>query len=94
MRADEVISRVWCVAAAAVAATTAMLVVFFATGRASGWLAAAGAVLVFGSSSVPAKHPVVGAAGPLIFQVACSFCRVVCLRTASLITTTAAVSST
>ena len=36
---------------------------------AQGWVGAAGAALVFGGSSLPAKHPAAVAAGPLGFQL-------------------------
>lgn len=35
---------------------------------AQGWVGAVGAALVFGGSSLPAKHPAAAAAGPLAFQ--------------------------
>ena len=50
------------------AVVVALLAVPLDAARDSGVVGAAGAVAVFGASSIPAKHPAVGAADPALFQ--------------------------
>ena len=50
------------------AVVVALLAVPLDAARYSGVVGAAGAVAVFGASSIPAKHPAVGAADPALFQ--------------------------
>ena len=65
----ELSRRVWrSCAVACLCATGALAAHFFLEG-AEGWTAAAGAALVFGSSSLPAKHPRAEALGTVGFQI-------------------------
>ena len=69
MDSDELSRRVWRSVFVACLCATGALAAHFTLESAAGWSAAAGAALVFGSSSLPAKHPRSEALGTVGFQI-------------------------